>query len=70
MCHQVLVTADTDITFFDQKTLGLKKLDRAGSVACRSGCPVQPRWRRWPVSFTLRSVRMPLEEAVTRMMPQ
>ena len=45
-------------------------LFRAGSVACRSGCPVQPRWRRWPVSFTLRSVRMPLEEAVTRMMPQ
>jgi len=30
-CHQVLVTADTDTTFLDQKTLGLRKLDSLAS---------------------------------------
>ena len=29
--HQVLVTADTDTTFLDQKTLGLRKLDSLAS---------------------------------------
>jgi len=28
------------------------------------------RWRTWPVSFTERTVRKPLAEAVTRMIPQ
>ena len=46
---------------------------RAGSGAFRAG-PCRPRaqlrCRRWPVSLTERTVRMPVDEAVTRIIPQ
>ena len=38
------------------------------SPACRPRA--QPRCRRWPVSLTDRNVRMPVDEAVTRIIPQ
>ena len=38
------------------------------SPACRPRA--QPKCRRWPVSLTERTVRMPVDEAVTRIIPQ
>ena len=46
---------------------------RAGSGAFRAGScrpRAQLRCRRWPVSLTDRNVRMPVDEAVTRIIPQ